>query len=359
MDHMITVDVVLEVEPLENFTAWPISELSGLRYLALWGEMPPEEVGTAIAVIFNYNGVAFDEDAVLDGGLLDRHLAEAEALNAPGGLRLRDTATGAEFLPGCCFGLERWRDWYDVVEGREVVLGHSPDPRLEHREGVVSLWQDAASANPTLSLSSERLAELLAASERDLQAFLGAVRTWAQATIPDLATSLVAALDEHLLITPLNPDQSLSTRFSPAEATNVFAELLQKADRNPEDLTADSAWHHYLEFTQVPFHTPHAPDADMLLYQYGVHPFSGEPRFHLSLTRQFVMDRPEHLWQFTCDLQFAVSDALLALGTETEWWDPAAGPSLTTWAKTRRTGPEWLALADLKPLTVEIGCRPA
>ena len=214
MDGVITVDVVLEVEPLDDFTAWPVSGVSERRYLALSGMMPLEEVATAIAVILDYNGVVLDDDAVLDGILLDRHLAEAEALNAPGGLRFRDTATGAEFLPGCCSGLESWREWHDVTESRDIFLGHSPDPRLEHHDGGIRLWQDASSPEPTLSISSERLPELLDASERNLHGFLGAVRTWAEATIPNLAASLVAAPDEHLQITP-RPDEPISTMHRP------------------------------------------------------------------------------------------------------------------------------------------------
>jgi len=355
--NMITVDVVLEVEPLDDFTAWPISDLSGRRYLALSGAMTPLEVGTAIAVILDYNGVPFDQG--MDAALLDRHLAEAEALNAPGGLGFHDTATGAEFLPGCCCGLESWRDWHAAADGHDIFLGHSPDPRLEHHNGYIRLWQDATSPEPTLDIGSERLTELLAASERDLQDFLGAARNWAETTLPHLAASLVAALDEYLHINPRNQAVPPSTKPSPVDAALVFAELLQQTGHGPADLTVESAWRHFLEFAHVSFATPDIPDTDMLLYQYGIHSFSGRPRFHLTLTRQFALENIEHdLWQFNCDLQFAPSDELLALGTEHEWWGPEVGPSLMAWAESRRTGPEWTVLAHLKPLAVEIGCSP-
>ncbi|MFI0366438.1 hypothetical protein ACH35V_01080 [Actinomadura sp. 1N219] len=199
---MITVDVVLEAEPLDDFTAWPISDLSGRRYLELSGTMTRLEVGTAIAVILAYNNVPLDK--VMDAALLDHHLAEAEMLIAPGGLRFHDTATGAEFVPGCCFGLENWRDWQAAADGHDIFLGHSPDSRLEHHNGYIRLWQDARSPKPTLDLDSKRLTELLATSERNLQDFLSATRNWADTALPHLATSLVATLDEHLHINPRN-----------------------------------------------------------------------------------------------------------------------------------------------------------
>ncbi|GAB3654130.1 hypothetical protein GCM10027589_12630 [Actinocorallia lasiicapitis] len=322
----ITVDVVLEAGPLDEFTAWPISEIAGYGHLVLSGEMTSREVGTAIAVILDYNQVPLDRDTVLDSALLDRHLAEAEALNAPGGLRFRD-----------------------------IFLGHSPDPRLEHHDGNVRLWQDTETPEPTLTIRAEQLSELLAVSERNLQDFLALVRSWAETTIPNLATSLVTALDEHLQIHQSDRVEPLTA--SPTDAARVFTDLLQKAGRVPTDLTAESAWHHYLEFARIPFLAPNVPDADLLLYQYGVYSFSGQPRFHLTLTRQFALDLPEHpLLQFSCDLQFAPVETLQALGTRHDWWNPADGPPLTAWATAKQTGPEWSALASLTPLAVEIIC---
>lgn len=164
---------------------------------------------------------------------------------------------------------------------------------------------------------------------------------------------------EYLHINPRNPVVPPSTKPSPVGAALVFAELLQQAGHSPVDLTVESAWRHFLEFAHVSFATPDIPDADMLLYQYGIHSFSGQPRFHLTPTRRFALENLEHdLWQFSCDLQFSPSDGLLALGTEHEWWGPDAGPSLTTWAENRRTGPEWTVLAHLEPLAIEIGRSP-
>jgi hypothetical protein len=43
-----------------------------------------------------------------------------EKLSVGGGLTARDTETGAEIEPGCCLGLEMWRDWKYLLDGRGV-----------------------------------------------------------------------------------------------------------------------------------------------------------------------------------------------------------------------------------------------
>jgi hypothetical protein len=199
---MIVVDVVLEVQPLVGFTAWPISELASYQFLSLSDQMAPIDVGTAVAVIFDYNGITIDASIDLDASLLDRHLAETEALIAQGGLRFRDTAANAEFLPGCCFGLECWREWQDVLHGESIFLGHSPDPRLEHGDGVIRLWQDGRdeSSVPTVQIDLSDLPGLLATSQRQFEGFLGLVRAWADDTAPQLASKLVAAFDKYFRI---------------------------------------------------------------------------------------------------------------------------------------------------------------
>lgn len=198
---VIVAEAVLETGYLTEFTAWPTAAPPGDHLLVLSGRMSPAEVGTAVAAIFEYAGIP----AVPVGDLhhlLDRHLSEAEGLVAPGGLRLRDTITGAEVVPGCCFGLESWRDWREVLHGESIWLGHSPQTRLEHRDGVIRLWQGHHDepAPPTLEVKITELPALLLSVQRQFQRFLGLVRRWADETSPAAATRLVAVLDENLKI---------------------------------------------------------------------------------------------------------------------------------------------------------------
>lgn len=74
---MITVDPVLETHDAAGFTAWPIGAPPEDHFLALSGRMSPADVGTAMAVVFEYNGIPVTH---LTDARLHRHLAETEGL---------------------------------------------------------------------------------------------------------------------------------------------------------------------------------------------------------------------------------------------------------------------------------------
>jgi hypothetical protein len=197
---MVIAEVVLETYDVLGFTAWPIAEPSGDHRLVLSGDMPLDEVATAMAVIFSYNRMPVEPIGELTARHLDEHLAEAECLIAPGGLRFRDTARNVEVEPGCCCGLENWRDWWDVVRGEEPWLGHDPAPRVEHAGQVVRLHQDDQDGSPAIEMTVDELQGLLVAVQRRLSGFLELAARWTAVTAPGLDGTLVAALDEHLRI---------------------------------------------------------------------------------------------------------------------------------------------------------------
>ncbi|MFE3455853.1 hypothetical protein ACFXJ8_43830 [Nonomuraea sp. NPDC059194] len=200
---MVIVDVVLETYDAVDFTAWPIAEPSSDRLLALSDQMSPTEVGTAMAAIFSYNGIPITHAADMTEAHLDQHLAQAEALIAPGGLRFRDTTTNVEVPPGCCFGLENWRGWWGVAHGEEPWLGHDPTPQIEHDSQIIQLRQHDQDVPPLLAIEITRseLPRLLTTAQLHLSGFLNLVQQWTANVTPRLADRLVAALDEHLMIT--------------------------------------------------------------------------------------------------------------------------------------------------------------
>jgi hypothetical protein len=82
---VILIDAVLESHDVtEGFSAWPVAEPAGDLILELCGQMTWAEVGTAMAVLFCYNDIPAEPISDLHH-LLDRHLAEAEALVAGAG----------------------------------------------------------------------------------------------------------------------------------------------------------------------------------------------------------------------------------------------------------------------------------
>ncbi|MEV4173001.1 hypothetical protein [Nonomuraea sp. NPDC049709] len=197
---MIVIDPVLELSATADFTSWPVTEPPGDAFLTLSGRMTPAEVGAAMAVIFRYHDIPTEPVADLHH-LLDRHLTEAEALTVPGGLRVRDTTTGAEIQPGCCCGLEDWREWRNVLREEDVWLGHSPGTDLEHVAGAVRLRQENGPSSPVLvEIRLDDLPALLATVHLQLRGFLGLVHDWAAETTSRAAARLVTVLDENLEI---------------------------------------------------------------------------------------------------------------------------------------------------------------
>ncbi|MEU6799157.1 hypothetical protein ABZ907_46345 [Nonomuraea wenchangensis] len=197
---MIIVDVVLETYDADGFTAWPITEPSSDRLLALSGLLSPTDVGTAMAVIFSYNRIPVTHAANLTDTHLKQHLAEAEGLIAPGGLRFSDTTTGVSIAPGCCFGLENWRNWWDVTRGQKPWLGHDPTPHITHVGHIIQLRQHDGDSSP-IEITRGELSSLLTTAQQHLTGFLNLARQWATATTPAMADELISALDQYLLIT--------------------------------------------------------------------------------------------------------------------------------------------------------------
>lgn len=191
---MTEIRAVLTRRIVEPFHHWPVIEPSH-DPVVLSKRMSPLEVGTAMAIIAEYNK-GDDRD---DVGLL-RNLAE-EHLVAPGGLLTRDTATGVEVEPGCCCGLEDWREWYGIVDGTPPWLGHNPEHVVRIEDGVARFWSGTGDVDaPPVEISIDELSDLLAAVQQDLRDFLGLVGEWATPYGTALAVDLVASLDRQLRI---------------------------------------------------------------------------------------------------------------------------------------------------------------
>ncbi|MEU6674280.1 hypothetical protein [Streptomyces sp. NPDC046925] len=206
------MDAVVETHGTRDFALWPVAEPPAGSLLPLSGDLSPHELGTAMAVLTSYNkgrrerGAADPENCVEQV----RRLVTTECVVAPGGLRLRDTATGVTALPGCCNGLENWRDWLELLDGGEPWLGHDPTPGMEHVGATVRLWPDGDDRQGLpISLPLAQLPLLLESVQEQLVAFLASVEAWATQYAPPLATAMVAKLGEDLAISaPLHGDRA-------------------------------------------------------------------------------------------------------------------------------------------------------
>jgi len=183
----------------------PVLECGGNNFLPLSDGMDDREVGTAVAVLVSYlhadaddNG---DEETAVEGSL--RRLLDLDGWVAPGGLLVHDSESGVTFTPGCCCGLESWREWLDVRSGKEIWLGHDPTAEIEHVGAQVRLrWEaDARGGEHSIEFPRTALTALLLGVQQDLGGFLNRLADWADVHVPVLAQDLVARFDEEFAVT--------------------------------------------------------------------------------------------------------------------------------------------------------------
>jgi hypothetical protein len=109
---------------------WRIITCHDQSFIRLWGGMSDEEVGTIIAQTILYNRIEISTDVP---ALLER-IVRSENLVLPGGIRAIDDESQLTIEPGCCCGLETWREWLNFAEGgNSPWLGHDPDPWVERK----------------------------------------------------------------------------------------------------------------------------------------------------------------------------------------------------------------------------------
>ncbi|MFC6566833.1 hypothetical protein [Actinoplanes utahensis] len=205
---MITLTPVLDLWSIEC-PFWPVGESRPIVR-----RPTAEQVGTAIWALIGRSVTSIDlhvtagspADAIEAYLILHRDGDDDD--HAPGGLRL--TRGGVVIEPGCCAGLDEWRDWLRVPGGAIIDLGHDPDVLIEHRGPVVRVWQDRdrllpgdepGPGEPYADVPRTALPGLLHGVQQDLIGFLDAVRPWARRIAPDLAGPLAEAVDRRLRIT--------------------------------------------------------------------------------------------------------------------------------------------------------------
>ncbi|MFJ6050493.1 hypothetical protein [Streptomyces sp. NPDC092307] len=201
---------VLEMYAPEGFDLWPVADIEPFEFLPLGGELSPAAVGAAMMRIADYNHVD-SEDALRSadalGSFLHGLLTREDDVVAPGGLRVIDTSTGVSFQPGCCDGLESWRDWHRFLDdGDLLAFGHDPvSPVAELFGDTVKLTVNAECRDsPVIALSVTELRHLLAGAERDVVDFHALAADWTARHLPDHRAPVTAAL-ARVLDLPVRP----------------------------------------------------------------------------------------------------------------------------------------------------------
>jgi hypothetical protein len=143
-----------------------------------------------------------------------------------------------------------------------------------------------------------------------------------------------------------------------SDAVVVFERTLADAGLTAGELTADLALQAFGVFAAERFATGRFPDADGLLYQYGIHAFSGQDMFQLDMTRQFARsdDAGEHqgFVQFHCTLHYSPDPELAELGSHHQWWfHDSNGEPLHIWLAALQARPERSLLRARRPSAVD------
>ncbi|WP_405670179.1 hypothetical protein OG612_39540 [Streptomyces sp. NBC_01527] len=201
---------VLEISTADDFELWPVGEHEPYGYLVLNGELTPAEVGTAVMRIADCNDFEPEEEhgpCPTDPlGTFLHGLLTMPDLFAAGGFRVTDNATDTVFVePGCCNGLETWRDWLEVLDGTGYAyFGHDPFSVAERVGDIVRLTLDAhgTDGSPVIELSVDQVRRLVAGAQQDLQDFLSLAGTWAEQHLPAHAAAATAALARALDLAP-------------------------------------------------------------------------------------------------------------------------------------------------------------
>jgi hypothetical protein len=164
------------------------------QLIRLWGGTAADEFPTLLLALAKENQVETPSSLATVTG----RLIEAESLIISGGLRIRDGELC--ILPGCCCGIEDWRDQVAALVGSGGWLGHDPAPWAEHTDQTVRVWSDGgldrAPNSYFIDLSPLMVGELEDATAKDLAAFLCAFERWGGCALGDkLTRQFVAKLD--------------------------------------------------------------------------------------------------------------------------------------------------------------------
>ncbi|MEV4706834.1 hypothetical protein [Actinoplanes sp. NPDC049316] len=203
---MITLTPVLE-RWSADCPFWPAEQTD--FYFAVPRMPTLQQVGAVVWTLIGRSVTADDLSltAANAAEAIEKYLTRDDEAFAPGGLRVGSDDVVID--PGCCVGLDEWRDWLRVIGGEVIDLGHDPDALIEHRGPVVRVWKSGGQlpsgsvldpGEPHIDISRYALPTLLVAVQQDLVGFLDALQPWVRGIRADLADPLAAAVDRRLQI---------------------------------------------------------------------------------------------------------------------------------------------------------------
>lgn len=184
---------------------WPIAALPAFKHFRIHGDMTLEETGSLVAALTDplelSPGVSVPE--------ILRQLSELEYFGLRGGLAV---SASQQFVvrPGCCSGLEEWREWWAIRDAQSPWMGHDPTPWCQFLgDGVVRFWSSGGytqdEIEPHVDLAMERVIESLEIVHADLKAVLGSLGNWLSSLGYADAELLLSKFDRSFAISTARP----------------------------------------------------------------------------------------------------------------------------------------------------------
>ncbi len=181
-----TIEVVVEINPFDGEPPWAVASNADYSFLRLFSGVTDEEIGSIILTACTYNQIEIHSLAT---ETLNAFIAEEFVL--PGGLQFSENGQ-VKVVPGCCSGLEDWREWLDVPNGKSIWAGHDPNPGVEFINNSIRVWQDEkADGVEFIDLNYDEMRGLLEKVESDLKAFVVRLGEWSDFVVPNLKQNIV------------------------------------------------------------------------------------------------------------------------------------------------------------------------
>lgn len=181
------IEAVVEIQSFEAEPPWALASVAGWSLLRLFSGSTKEEVGSVILTAGSYNHHLKVQSSAIE--TLNAFVSEDFVL--PGGLRFLENER-IKVVPGCCSGLENWREWLDVPNGNSIWAGHDPSPGVEFIGDTIRVWQDEkADGVEFIDFGVDEMRSLLGKVESDLKGFTVRLGEWADFVAPNLRQKMV------------------------------------------------------------------------------------------------------------------------------------------------------------------------
>lgn len=175
------IEAIVEVYPSETIPPWETVSTNEFFRVVLSSATNDEEIGSVMLVACEYNRVKIENSAEKT---LENFLSKNFVL--PGGLQFSENGV-VKIFPGCCCGLENWREWLGVPNGDGVWAGHDPSPFAEFIDEKIRVWQDEKADDVNfIDFEYDELRKLLEKTEKDLNDFIFKLNRWTEFYAPSL-----------------------------------------------------------------------------------------------------------------------------------------------------------------------------